>query len=489
MAIDGVNNKNLQAIYENLNNLSKELSGTKTNSEEQLFSKEEEEQIDTVQISTGATSTEPTSTENILSGLVSVLSNLVNILSGKTSDTQETTPAEPKDVVSSFVDNSNIIYDYTELFDEDGKYVRQSVETLSETLSSQAKKDLLLDVMETYVEGGKSATNNKYGSIGRMMVDLNCILFNSNGARITNDSYIQFTEEEYEKFQTLVSQWPNKTPYVDTMLSNIEKYCKPQNITANELQNQLSSGKEIVVPCVPNPSDDEGYQYGGTKNSDYVTVKEVNGELIYSCGIIGGELNLNEEQIQALIQLTDGKGVFPNQGLAALQYLTGKQDLSSNTKYSFTNAQGVTSTFSTVGCSAKTSLSVTFQRILQARAWVKDTLNGANDTISTTSLSTQAVNNSEKTNDITESTINSFLGQLKEVIIDFFTVKSEETKASENVKSETEETKPEENSDMGSVVLSSYEVELLKLGIPFVVIQQGDDAIEKYAKALNIELP
>ena len=37
MGIENVNNQNLQAIYENLTQLSKELNGEKTNAEETLF--------------------------------------------------------------------------------------------------------------------------------------------------------------------------------------------------------------------------------------------------------------------------------------------------------------------------------------------------------------------------------------------------------------------------------------------------------------------
>ena len=79
-----------------------------------------------------------------------------------------------------------------------------------------------------------------------------------------------------------------------------------------------------------------------------------------------------------------------------------------------------------------------------------------------------------------QNTISSYLEQFASKLIEMFTGKNEAQ--------EPEQTEQTEQFDDGSLTLSAYEVDLLKKGVPFAVIQQGDNAVQEYAQINNIEL-
>ena len=98
MSINNVNNQNLQAIYENLTQLSKELKGTDAKPEETLFDKKEKT-VEDAFISTTAKAeeaTETASTVNILQGLVDTMTNMMSTIMSLfgTNQVAETAPAK-----------------------------------------------------------------------------------------------------------------------------------------------------------------------------------------------------------------------------------------------------------------------------------------------------------------------------------------------------------------------------------------------------------
>ena len=318
-----------------------------------------------------------------------LLSNLST--SGDASTNTSNSSNAKKDISNSLIDESLIIDDYKQLFDTNSKFDPPKADKDNgnllwyNRLSSQAKKDLLLDYMETLADGGIQAKNEKFG--GLSWTDFGNLILNSYSTQYFSDNYIEFSQEEYEKFEQLKDKIPGKDgEYLKDLFSDIEEYYKPQDVNTDDMKEKLLSGKSVEIPCAKNVIYDDS-----TYNKDCVSVKMVNGELIYTVAVNGGELNLNESQIQGLLNLNNNKIFNTSSYLSAISYLTGTSvndqngynvftqtgdEANAGKVNSFTNEQGETSSiwvkYSSCSCAP---FNTAINEILKARAWVKNNLN------------------------------------------------------------------------------------------------------------------
>ena len=207
----------------------------------------------------------------------------------------------------------------------DGVNSTRLYQAVKRASSAEEKGEIVLQAMD-YCINHKQVKNDNQIDIWNALLSV--------FSNLPDSGFAGFTTEQYEKFQELYSKMddrnkdrlnPEKSSTKITQIMWNSLNTLNGCTSAGEVNEKLKNGETVVTPIYcntekynPKTISDDGtiihhLDPGSKYDNDFVTVKIVNGEKIYSAGGYYGEMNLNEEQIEILSKyLLNEDGSFKN---------------------------------------------------------------------------------------------------------------------------------------------------------------------------------
>ena len=242
MSVNNLNNQNLQAIYDNLTQLSKELSGTQNEAGETLFD-QKEKTVEDGFVSTTSSAPQDTaenaSSVSVLTGLVNVLSNLVGSLMGanNANSTAEVSQADTEPAVSASALTFDISVNQT-----------QSVSgTDAVTRTAKAEKPEIKSMAE-YTE----ILDNKFDE-----------LYDRFGGKTSEIT--QYVKNNYGEFMDITGD--GRVDALDLMIwANYQKSCSNSSAAKKDFSNEVLKGVRQLM-CSQNLNNTIQYDFEDIENA------------------------------------------------------------------------------------------------------------------------------------------------------------------------------------------------------------------------------